>query len=80
MSMEVRQAVCHNCPDRKIYFRDDGTPYNCHNHCEKYAEEVRQCREMKEKIEKKSLSYKLCMDYDMQKSERLNRRYNRRKG
>lgn len=80
MSMEIRQYVCHNCQDREVYVQEDGTSYNCHNHCERYAEEVKRCREAKERFEKKNLGYKLCMDYDFEKCERLNRKYNRRKG
>lgn len=80
MSMEIRQYVCHNCQNREVYVREDGTSYNCHNHCERYAEEVKRCREAKERFEKKNLGYKLCMDYDFEKCERLNRKYRKKKG
>lgn len=38
------KGVCKDCPDRRVT-RD----YNCHSHCERYAEEKRQRAEAKAK-------------------------------
>lgn len=80
MSFEVRSTVCYKCPDRKLHERPDGSVYTCHSYCEKYKTETENNQRTKKEFEQRNLGYKLCMDYDFEKCERLNRKYNRRRG
>ena len=77
MSMDMRQTACKNCTERKVGFFD-GKPYNCHNHCEKYAEEVRQAKAAKEIYDKKRIAYLDGLNYDCEKHRRLKKKYKSR--
>lgn len=65
--------VCYNCPDRRII--TEGETYNCHDHCERYAEEVRRCRAEKEERAKKEFAGKLVRDYTIEKNLYFKRKY-----
>lgn len=68
--------VCYQCPDRKIVTEEPY--YNCHDHCERYAEEVRRHREEKELRDSKDMSGRLIRDYIITKNLDLKRKYGRR--
>lgn len=65
-------GVCNGCPDRKII--TEGKTYNCHDHCERYAEEVRVHREEQAKRLNGKLKENAYMDYVAEKNKRLRRR------
>ena len=75
MSFDSRQAICKNCEEREIYIRPDGTAYNCHNHCEKYMEEVKRVRAEKDTYNRKRTAYLDLIGYECDKRERLTRKY-----
>lgn len=77
MGFDIRQRVCHDCEDREIYIRDDGTPYNCHNHCEKYAEEVRQLREYNAKRQDAIKMRSEVLGYMKDKKKAMRQKYGR---
>lgn len=65
--------VCWNCPDRKII--TEGETYNCHDHCERYADEVRKHRAEKEEREKKEFTSRLVRDYAIERGMYRRKKY-----
>ena len=70
-------GVCNGCPDRKII--TVGETYNCHDHCERYAEEVRAHRELVEKRLNGRILDKAYGDYVADKNYRLRTKYGKRR-
>lgn len=66
-------AVCLDCPDRMVVCTDE-FKYNCHDHCERYAEEVRLHREEQAKRLNGKLKENAYMDYVAEKNKRLRKR------
>lgn len=75
MTFDMRQKTCVNCTERKVYVRPDGTAYNCHNHCEKYKEEVERLRQEKAEYNRKRTAYLDGVGYECDKRRRLAKKY-----
>lgn len=73
-------GVCYQCEDRKVYWISAEDHYNCHNHCQKYAEEIQKRREEKEKYEKGRSAYRLQYEYDVDKRIKLSKKYMSKRG